>query len=161
MRKPSDKVIRSCLTGLRLVCMESNGLKEDGTAEVKIDCGPSAKVMLSRVDANRWIVDTPHNWLITVVVIIKDIHGNYDTIHDLVMARGIRIDDTGPDVQPMLDKAKGRVNQRLIVDFGWIAEILPTKRLKQNQDDNKFYDRAEQYLENWIINRHIEQEKAA
>jgi len=61
----------------------------------------------------------------------------------------------------MLDNAKRGVNEKLIVDFGWIAEILPTRRVDQKQDEQKFYDRAEQYLENWIINRHIEQEKAA
>lgn len=161
MRKPSDKVIRSCLTGLRLVSMESNGLKEDGTADVKIDCGPSARVMLSRVDANRWIVDTPHNWLITVVVIIKDFRGNYDTNHHLFLEKGKRIDDTAEVVQPKLNDAKNGINEKLIVDFGWIAEILPTKRLDQKQDEQKYFDRAEQYLEDWIINRHIEQEKAA
>ncbi len=162
MRQPSDKNIRLWLTGLRLVAMTSNGLDDEGQAEMKIDCSRSTKTILARLgNADHLIRRLSHNWLITVVVIIKDLHGNYDTRHHLFLAKGQRINDTAEDVQPVLDRIRGEVNEKLIVDWGWIAEILPTKRFDKKQDEQRFFERAEQYLENWIINKHIEQERVA
>lgn len=160
-KQPGEKVVRACIKGLRLISMESNGLKEDGTAEILIQPTPSAKALLSHIDANQWIVNTPHNWLICVVAILRDIHRNYESRQELEVFKGTKIDDTAAKVMPMLDTIKDGLNEKMIVDYGWFAEILPTKRFDPKQDEEKYKAKAEDWIENWIINRHIEQESVA
>lgn len=161
-RMPALKNMQLWLKGTRLVCMESCGLDVNGKAEMLVDATPSSQTLFKKsgVDMNKLITGTPHNWLVTVTAIIKDIHGNYDPVCELEVFKGTKIDDTEPKVTPMLETIKDGINEKMIVDYGWIAEILPTKRYDHKWDLEAYEKKAEEYLINWVINRHIGREVA-
>ena len=162
MRQLKGKHLNSLLRGLRLVAMESNGIDEDGMAIMGLDASLATLRILKRLgNADHLIRSLQHHWLIMVAVVIRDIHGNYSAQHDFVLAHGHRINDTAEEVQPLLNRIKTPVNQKLIVDWGWIAEILPASAKDPKWDEEKFKDRAEDYLLKFIENRHIEQESVA
>lgn len=162
MRQLKGKHLNSLLRGLRLVAMESNGIDDDGMEIMGVDASIATLRILKRLgNADHLIRRLQHHWLIMVVVVIRNDRGDYDTQHDFVVAHGHRINDTAEEVQPLLDKIKAPVNQKLIVDWGWIAEILPASAKDPKWDEEKFKDRAEDYLFKFIENRHIEQESVA
>lgn len=161
-RQPKGKHINSLLRGLRLVAMESNGLEEDGTAKLGIDASLFTMRQLARLgNADHLIRKLQHNWLVMVVVVIEDWRGDIDTAHHFFIGKGQRINDLAEDVQPALAKIRDEVNEKYIIDWGWIAEILPNSSQDQKQDDERYLDRAEEYLQLFIKNRHLQQEQAA
>lgn len=157
MSQIKRKKINAIMRGFRLVAMDSNGIDENGEAIMGLDASPATLRLLKKMgNADHLVRALQHHWLIMVAVIIRDIHGNYNAQHDFVLAHGKRINDTAEEVQPLLDKIKEPVNEKLVIDWGWIAEILPTSAQDAKWCAEKYKNRAEDYLERFIINRHLE-----
>ncbi|WP_346839790.1 hypothetical protein [Microbulbifer sp. SAOS-129_SWC] len=164
--QPKGRHINSLMRGLRLIAMESNGLEDDGTAKLGIDASlPTMRTLASLGNADHLIRRLQHNWLVMVVVIIRDWRGDIDTAHHFFIGKGQRINDLAEDVQPALEKVRGEVNEKFIIDWGWIAEILPNSNQDKKQDQEAYMNRAEEYLQVFIQNRHLkpvgQEEKAA
>ena len=108
----SDKNIQLWLKGLRLVLMESQG------SDIDICFRHSTKALFAngRMDPNKLVIDTPHNWLISVLVVIRDIHGNYDGIAEHEIFMGTKINDTAEKVMPLLESIKDGLNEKMIVE---------------------------------------------
>ncbi|MFI2810176.1 hypothetical protein [Microbulbifer sp. JSM ZJ756] len=155
-RHPTGKQINRLLRGLRLIAMDSNGLEEDGSPILGIDASVPTMHALGRLgNADHLIRRLQHNWLVMVVVIIQDWRGDIDTAHHFFIGKGQRINDLAPDVQPRLEKIREEVNEKFIIDWGWIAEILPNSNQDRKQDTERYQERAEDYLQLFIQNRHL------
>lgn len=160
-RRIPDNVLTQSLFGLRLVCLESNGVLEDGSPKMEIDAKKTTIRMLAHDGrADHLIRERPRNWLIMVVGIGLDDNGDVDAKAHFVLRRGVNVAEEGlrVEVQGKLDRIKGEFNAKHLIDWGWIGEILPNRGPKDTLDDDGYVSRAEEKMLDLLEKRRLDYE---
>lgn len=154
-RQPTRRHINANLSGLRLVALESNGQwEDDGSARMRIAAKQSSLRFLSFMgNADHLIRELSHKWLVSVVVVLVDHRGEeLDVRNENFFLWGKRINDGAEEIQPKLDAIKQKYNQRQLLDWGWVAEILPAGTKESQQA--AIEARADEWLMDLVEIRH-------